>query len=295
MKSLTSFKMIALVPLFSAVAMAKTVTEQKIDESLVAAKAAHLSYLPQFIEEHVAVCGLYTGETKSHCLEETLKQAEGVLSCPTSEKRFAEGIAYDEATSKDSFLKNPEAVIPPGIQKNFEKLVAVVKQQNGQPFDLKLKLRAYQSSNKNAHAAVGGSVFASDGLWKGDNPMTDDEVTAVLAHEVTHVMHLHGMLLNCMAIEWTSTDFNVLEAQQAFQEDFQGSQRFSIWSQLSVSLEYDADAGATKILKAAGFDPLLMAQALEKLRPKNEGGFTSGSHPDFDVRIETVRAEALKN
>ena len=63
-----------------------------------------------------------------------------------------------------------------------------------------------------------------------------------------------------------------------------------------MKLEYAADAGAVRILKAAGFDPNLMAGALEKLKPKaSGGGFTSGSHPEFDVRIAAARAAAKKS
>ena len=295
MRSLLSVNLAALLVLSGSLSLAKTVTEQKIDDLLIDAQAAHLSYLPQYIQERQQICGLYSGQENITCMEETLARVSGVLNCPTSAKRFEEGIAYDEAMAKDTFLKNPVASIPISIQKKFDRLVEVAQKQNRPPFELNLRLGAYKSAVKNAHAAVDGKVFASSGLWEGPNPMTEDEVIAVLAHEITHVMHLHGMLLNCMAVEWTTTDFDVLHAQSAFTEDFRGSTRFDIWSQLSVRLEYDADAGATRILKAAGFDPLLMAQALEKLRPKTEGGFTSGSHPDFDVRIETARAEARKN
>ena len=115
-----------------------------------------------------------------------------------------------------------------------------------------------------------------------------DEVTAILAHEVGHVIELHGMRLNCMAIEWTDVHFSVSEAQSVFQEDFRGSTRFEIWSQVSQIIEYDADRIATQILKAADLDPKLMAQALEKLKPKSNSGFSSGSHPEIDLRIKAA-------
>lgn len=279
----------------SLLVQANSATDQSLDSSAAQAKAMKLSYLPQYIEEQRKICG-YSGGSEAdreNCRLEIVKHADNILSCPRSAKRLAEGVAYDEWLAQESFLKNQKAEVPVEIQESFNKLVEQADKQNGKPFHFKFKLAAYEADVKNAHAAVSGQIYISSGLWTGENKLSILEITAIMAHELTHVIHQHGILLNCMAIEWTGIEYDVREAQQIFREDFGGSDRFNIWSKLSMDLEYDADAGATELLKLAGFEPTLMAQALEKIRPKTTG-FTSGSHPDFDVRIRAARKAAAR-
>ncbi len=265
---------------------------QGLDNSSKIAQAKKLTYLPQYIQDQQRVCSFEESNQKAACFAELQKYAQEILSCPNSPKRFDEGVIYDEFLAAGSFLQNEKAQIPAEIQSRFDRLVQAVKSRDSRPFNLKLELGAYKSPTKNAHAAVGGKIFLSEGLWKGQSPsdssLSLDEITAILAHEVGHVIEHHGMLLNCMAIEWTGVHFSVREAHAAFQEDFRGSTRFEIWSEFSQKIEYDADRAATLILKAAGLNPNLMAQALEKLKPKADSGFSSGSHPEFDIRIKAA-------
>lgn len=267
-------------------------TDQQLDKSSKLAQVKKLTYLTQYIQDQKRVCSFQQGDQKAACLHELDHYAQDVLSCPTSQKRFDEGAIHDDFLAAQSFLQNEKAPIPTEIQSRFDRLIKVVESQNGRPFNLKFELGAYKSPTQNAHAAVGGKIFISEGLWKGQNPMSVDEISAILAHEVGHVIEHHGMQLNCMAIEWTGVHFSVGEAHGVFQEDFRGSRRFEIWSEFSQKIEYDADRAATQILKAAGMNPKLMAQALEKLKPKSAAGFSSGSHPEFDVRIKAAIAAA---
>lgn len=265
--------------------------DQKIDRSLRQAQEQKLTYLPQFIIEQKEICTLVTGPENEKCLLRLQNHTREILSCPHSQKRYQEGIQYDEWLSSETFLKNEIVPVPNEIVGRFQKLVSAVKDANGIPFQFNFRVGAYKSKVKNAHAAVDGQIYISKGLWTGNEPLSTDEVTAIIAHEIAHVIYRHGMTLNCMTLEWTGPHFSVKEAQATFQEDFRGSIRFDLWSQLSQRLEFEADATATEILKKAGYDPLFMVQALEKLKPKNEG-FTSGSHPDFDLRIQSARKAA---
>ncbi len=286
---------ITVVVAFTLVALANediTNSAVTLNSASNRAQAKKLTYLPQYIEDQSRVCSFQEGKDKSACIMELQKYAAEILSCPSSKKRFDEGVVHDDFLADQSFLKNEKAQIPQEIQMRFDQLVKAVKTQDGQPFSLKFELGAYKSPAQNAHAAVGGKIFISEGLWTGKNRMSLDEVTAILAHEVGHVIEHHGMQLNCMAIEWTGVHFSVGEAHGVFQEDFRGSRRFEIWSEFSQKIEYDADRAATQILKAAGMNPKLMAQALEKLKPKSAAGFSSGSHPEFDVRIKAAIAAA---
>lgn len=267
-------------------------TAKSFDEYIAEAQSKKLSYLPEYLMDRKKDCYAYQSPEQSQCVQTALLHAQEILSCPTSQKRFQEGVVHDDLQAAESFLKNGTVVVPQDVQKVFAKLqtAAVILFKN--PFPIHIELAAYKSSNRNAHAAVGGKIFMTDGLWQGENVFSTEEIGAILAHELGHVMKMHGMGLNCMALEWVGSNVNVHEAQEAFQEDFRSGPRFEVWRAYSQSLEYEADQVATLILKKAGLDPLLMAQALEKLKPKSSGGFSSGSHPEFDVRIEAARKAA---
>jgi hypothetical protein len=267
--------------------------DQDLDASLQKARDLKLTYLPQYIAEQKVICSLGPESSKEKCLNDVQESAVEVFNCPQSQKRFQEGILHDEHMAQDTFLKNKKAEIPQEIRNHFQKLVLAVQDQNGKPFHFNFELDPYRSEIKNAHSSVGGKIYLSDGLWTGQDPLTMLEVTAVMAHEISHVIRQHGMTLNCMAIEWVGPEFNVHDAQEAFTDDFKGSARFDIWSRISQNIEFEADAVATKTLRKAGYDPLLMVQALEKLKPK-QVGFTSGSHPDYEIRLQAAQKAALK-
>lgn len=228
MKTSSGLNVFLLMVFLSSSTLAKSGTEQKNDDSYAAAVEAKLTYLPRQIQEKQQQCQLYGDPERARCEAELLRQSHEILNCPTSEKRFKEGIEYDRKLALGFFLSNPPAEIPKKIRENFEKLVASAKLKIPKVFKLNLSLAAYESPVKNADATVGGSIILSAGLWKGENPMNSNEVAAVMAHEITHVLHFHGMLLNCLAIEWTGSNFTVIQAQDAFQEDLRGSLRFDV-------------------------------------------------------------------
>lgn len=264
-------------------------TTLNLDDYLDQAQSKKLSYLPIYIMDRKKACHGYLGVERDQCLQEVVSRAEETLACPTSIKRFQEGVEHDDLLAADSFLKNGSVKIPENIQQIFTKVQMAALKLFKSPFPIQIELAAYKSSLRNAHAAVGGKIFMTDGLWKGEEPFSDLEIAAILAHELAHVVEAHGMGLNCMALEWIGTEMTVHEAQKSFFEDFRGGERFEIWSAYSQSLEFAADRAAVRILKEAGLDPLLMARALDRLRPKSTGGFSSGSHPEFDVRVEAAR------
>ncbi|MFN9067366.1 MAG: M48 family metallopeptidase [Bdellovibrionales bacterium] len=248
-----------------------------------------LTYLPQFLNERLLNCQSFANDEYKNCLFQATQHAEEVLKCPHSQSRFDEGIEYDNWLSRETFLKNKPIEIPSRLQANFKKMIksAISFSQFSMPF--KFSISAYESPQKNAHAAIDGKIFFSSGLWKMDPILNDLELAAVAAHEMAHVIMGHGAKLNCMAVEWTHSHLSVREAQATVIEDFRGSIRFEKWSELSQQLEYEADQVAIKILKKSGFDPIWMSRALEKLSPKGGGGFTSGSHPDHEHRIRVAR------
>jgi hypothetical protein len=263
--------------------------EHQFVELRTQALSQKLSYLPTFLEEKQKTCQMFTNAEHKNCLSHAIKHAEEILNCPRSPLRFQQGIEYDDRLAKETFLQNQKSEIPKALKLSFTKMIQNIESLIEFRLPIKFSLEAYESPARNAHAAIDGKIYVSSGLWKTEPALSESEVIAVMAHEIAHVIKGHGAQLNCMALEWTSYEMSIPFAQATFKEEFQGSDRFNIWSQFSQKLELEADQVATQILKKSGFNPNLMAQALIKLKPKVQGGFSSGSHPDFENRVKLAQ------
>ena len=125
----------------------------------------------------------------------------------------------------------------------------------------------------NALALPGGTLILTDELVALVG--ADEQViTAVLAHELGHVRHRHGlrMLVQVAALAGLSSlvlgDFSTLRA---------GAPVLLGQSGYSREAEHEADAEAVRMLKAGGISPLVMLTLFDKLAEKaGEGAGTSG-------------------
>lgn len=156
---------------------------------------------------------------------------------------------------------------------------------------LKLDFRVYLAQDINAFAMADGTVRVYSGLM---DLMPDDQVLAVVAHEIGHVKLKHSyrqmreQLLTSSAFQavagvggtigqLTSSELGAL----AFQ---------AITARFSQADELEADSFSVKALHALGKDPGAMLRAMQLLQSKtgNGGGFLS-SHPSNSRRIENIQ------
>lgn len=117
----------------------------------------------------------------------------------------------------------------------------------------------------NAFALPGGTMVMTDEMVElvgGDEKV----ITAVLAHELGHVRHRHGlrMLVQATVLAGVTSvvlgDFSTLLA---------GVPLLLGQASYSRDAEKEADAEAVRILKAAGISPDVMVTLFEKLEAKN--------------------------
>jgi Zn-dependent protease with chaperone function len=157
----------------------------------------------------------------------------------------------------------------------------------------------------NAFALPGGTIVMTDELVKkmaGD----DAALVGVLAHELGHVRHRHGirMLVQVGALSALSAlvlgDFSAVLAG------------VPVWlgqASYSRDAEREADAESARVLKAAGLSPLAMVRFFEAMArpdPKQAGdpgpgraddsllGIAIASHPADAERIEFFREAARR-
>ena len=150
-----------------------------------------------------------------------------------------------------------------------------------------------ESEEINAFALPGGFVTVNMGLLEAAE--TGEEVAAVLAHELTHVTHRHGMravLRRVGAVAVVSLVFGGTGIENlAFGAEALVNQAHS------REQERDADDGGRQLLMAAGVDPIGMATFFERLEEEYESmpesmrkGFALlSTHPDPGERAATTR------
>ena len=137
------------------------------------------------------------------------------------------------------------------------------------------RFMALASDDINAFAAPGGFVLVTRGLLKCCQ--AEDQLAAVLAHEIGHVEQRHGLraiktgrlnsALTILATE-SAKNFggqNLAEVTRAFDESINDITTTLMNSGYSRKLEEEADGAAAAILKKAGYRAGALAAMLENM------------------------------
>jgi predicted Zn-dependent protease len=199
-----------------------------------------------------------------------------LLPAAVEEEIGSRSLAYlDRRLLKPSRL---DAATQAELRRRFERLLAA------SPADLQADYRLhFRRANKalgpNAFALPGGDIVMTDALVElmVDEP---EAVLGVLAHELGHVKHRHGMRMTIQASMIAAVtglivgDFSALiaglpalVAQQSYSRDF----------------EREADEHARSMLRNAGISPKVMLPFFERLEKMSGLGddlpITFSSHP----------------
>lgn len=254
-------------------------------------------FLPGWIEENIRNCDLLNPpnlepEKNRSCHNKIVEFANASLQCTSSAERLNQMVAYDQNLLSWQIKDNGASEVPEIVNEEFRKLVAIA--EKNYEFNLARpiwSLSAYQAKVPNAHAGANGEIMINSAFWDSGNPFVLSDIVAVLAHEIAHVVLRHSLKQGCMAFEGTvQMGLSLGEASAAVLEDYNPSGlRVLVWKDLSQQFEFEADLKAKEILKLAGFSGIEMAQALAKLKPKGPEGYSRGSHPGLDSRIERLK------
>jgi len=164
--------------------------------------------------------------------------------------------------------------------------------------EFKYSFKVIDSPEVNAFALPGGYVYVYTGIRK--IAQTDDELAAILAHEITHAEQHHyakqykksakrGLLLG---IGGAIAGLPNL-AQQAL-----GILDFSMTQKYSRQSETESDSLGMKRMARAGFNPQGMVSLLQKLSLENKNGGTIDkwfrSHPEGAKRAAAAQLETAE-
>lgn len=146
----------------------------------------------------------------------------------------------------------------------------------------------------------GGIVFLTKGMLK--LAKSEDELAAIIAHEIAHVNHRDG-INSIKQARWTEAltiigttaakqygDEDLLKLVNIFENSIDDILKTLIVNGYSKTQEYAADEKALQYLAKAGYNPYAVLNVLERLRQstKSEGGILN-THPDTTDRINNLK------
>jgi predicted Zn-dependent protease len=157
----------------------------------------------------------------------------------------------------------------------------------------------------NAFACPGGTILITRGMVS--SVTNEDELAAVLAHEIGHIIHRDGVAA-IQSSRWSEALLMI--GSQAAREFgpketaklvslFEGSVddvvKTLVVNGYGREQEKKADAAALGYLAAAGYDPQGLVGYLERLRAADKGskGGILATHPGTDDRLENVREAGI--
>lgn len=162
------------------------------------------------------------------------------------------------------------------------------------------------SGEINAFASPGGHIMVTRGLIRLTG--SEDELAAVLAHEIAHVALRHGLsaieglrltdIISEAAIDaGLASGGKVADFTAAFGDAIAGLAKQIITSGYSQACELQADSEARRIIAEAGYDPQALARLIGRLPEREEGqqsGFAA-THPSRQTRIDALSLSHVRD
>ena len=153
----------------------------------------------------------------------------------------------------------------------------------------------------NAFSAPGGLVMISRGMVRLCK--NEDELAAVLAHEIGHVENQHGLraikkgrltsALTTLALEAGKNlgGSDLAQLTEAFSGSITDITGTMMNSGYARTTEFQADKSAVAIMKNCGYDPAALVGMLQEMQKRwvpNGPGF-GHTHPEPNVRIAEIQ------
>jgi len=199
----------------------------------------------------------------------------------------------EEALLDGSGILYEEAVLQSYLEQVVRRLQAAAGAR-----DECFKIRVVSDPYLNAFAFANGAIYVHTGiLARLDN---EAELAALLAHEMIHCLHRHAFKaareFKVPARGDASLERASLHPGQA--QDLSSLifafRSMALVAESTQKLETEADEGALRILREAGYDPGAALKVLEHLKKEAEmenykEPFLFATHPSLEKRMENMR------
>ncbi|MCF7529285.1 M48 family metallopeptidase [Neisseria lisongii] len=177
------------------------------------------------------------------------------------------------------------------IRKVFNRLVPYADQANRTPVRFNWQMNVIRSDEMNAWAMPGGKMAMYTGMVERLQ-MTDDEIAAVIGHEMTHALLEHskqalgGQVLAGIGGSILAGATGVDGGLVGLGTDLLAHKPFSRHQ------ESEADAGGVLLMARAGYNPQAAISVWEKMNrvQGSDGGLAIlSTHPTNQTRINAIR------
>lgn len=210
------------------------------------------------------------------------------LMTPPVVERVIGDKAFEHLTTLELDLKPTKlaAKRQAALRQRFAKLIPANSR-----YQYRLHFRAAPTIGANAFALPGGVVVLTDELAA---IATDDEVIAVLAHEIGHVELRHGLRMIYQSAGMGVAVSAVLGDAPSAAAQVASFGALVLQLGYSRDLEREADRYAQDRLTALGLDRRKLGSALAKLMAQHKGEehirlpALLSSHPDTEERIKSL-------
>jgi len=147
---------------------------------------------------------------------------------------------------------------------------------------------AVQSNEINTYTCSGGTIFLTKGLI--DLIENEDELAAVLAHEIAHVSSRDSFSHIRLPDIDPATEENTVKARDLL--NTVSSSVFELVSDQGYEkeIEFSADRKAIAFLSSAGYDPRIFKDVLIKIsaRSRRDDTGMGKTHPFFEERLSMI-------
>lgn len=157
-------------------------------------------------------------------------------------------------------------------------------------------LLAYGDGDLNAYAADHGMVILTSAMWSKKEDLSDDELAAVMAHELAHIEGRDSLVEACANLE--RLKLHPLRIEEA--RDRMALEMFNPRSplardaqQLLHTQEHAADIRAIELLRRVGRNPQAMVSVLAKIHgttPSALNLLMGTTHPELRARLAKAQA-----
>lgn len=214
----------------------------------------------------------------------------GCLSDPV---RMHEIRVLDERQVSEMMDHSAVLPVPQRLHRMLRELVQASPRLRNGPA---IHLLGFDDTELNAYAADHGLIVLTSALWSARENLSDDELAAVIAHELAHIENRDALAEACASLARLRDDSLSIEAvrERMAQEFFNPYSMLAREARLQLhQQEHQADRRGIALLRAVGRKPQAMVSVLAKLH----GGGTpalnllmGSSHPELQERLRRAQA-----
>lgn len=188
------------------------------------------------------------------------------------------GLQVNAATTTATTSTNWDSAT---AQKRLNNIAYKIIKSNSLPSGISVKVS--NDENANAYANINKEIYVFKGML--NYATTDDEIAAVLSHEIGHIVNGHNAKQSILNSVISSVTGSVTPETNAQAIGVVAAEQLSS-SHFSRKDEYEADITAVDLLVKAGYNPLALISVLNKIC----GNYIDvmSTHPTGEKRLMNV-------